>query len=108
MNIEEFLAPISPEKPCGENLEYDADFQIMNQASLGKAEQQFGDTIIPAEPADWNTVEKYATSLLARTKDLRVMLALTHAWTRRRGHSPALSPRRYCGRPPRPYWRKAR
>jgi type VI secretion system protein ImpA len=85
MNIEEFLAPISPEKPCGENLEYDADFQIMNQASLGKAEQQFGDTIIPAEPADWNTVEKYATSLLTRTKDLRVLLALTHAWTRRRG-----------------------
>ena len=85
MNIEEFLAPISPDKPCGENLEYDADFQIMNQASQGKAEQQFGDTIIPAEPADWNTVEKFATSLLTRTKDLRVLLALTHAWTRRRG-----------------------
>lgn len=49
MNIEEFLAPISADKPCGENLEYDADFQAMNQASLGKAEQQFGDTIIPAE-----------------------------------------------------------
>lgn len=79
MNIEEFLAPISPDKPCGENLEYDADFQIMNQASQGKAEQQFGDTIIPAEPADWNTVEKFATSLLTRTKDLRVLLALTHA-----------------------------
>lgn len=51
----------------------------MGQASQGKAEQQFGDTIIPAEPADWNTVEKLATSLLGRTKDLRVMLALTHA-----------------------------
>lgn len=57
----------------------------MGQASQGKAEQQFGDTIIPAEPADWNTVEKLATSLLGRTKDLRVMLALTHAQTRRRG-----------------------
>lgn len=57
MNIDEFLAPISPDNPCGENLEYDADFQAMGQASQGKAEQQFGDTIIPAEPADWNTVE---------------------------------------------------
>ena len=85
MNIDEFLAPISPDNPCGENLEYDADFQAMGQASQGKAEQQFGDTIIPAEPADWNTVERLATSLLGRTKDLRVMLALTHAWTRRRG-----------------------
>ncbi|MCK1968501.1 type VI secretion system protein TssA [Franconibacter sp. IITDAS19] len=85
MSIDDFLAPISSEKPCGENLEYDADYQAMEQASQGKAEQQFGDTIIPAEPADWTTVEKLAVSLLGRTKDLRVMLALTHAWTRRRG-----------------------
>ena len=53
----------------------------------GKAEQQFGDTIIPAEPADWTTVEKLAAGLLSRTKDLRVMLALTQAWTKRRGLS---------------------
>lgn len=85
MTIESLLAPVTPEQPCGENLEYDADFLAMEQASQGKAEQQFGDTIIPAEPADWNRVEKLATGLLARTKDIRVMLALTHAWTRRRG-----------------------
>ncbi|SCB99246.1 type VI secretion system protein TssA [Kosakonia oryziphila] len=85
MTIDSLLAPVTPEQPCGENLEYDADFQAMEQASLGKAEQQFGSTIIPAEPADWNRVEKLATSLLERTKDIRVMLALTHAWTRRRG-----------------------
>ncbi|MGP3591613.1 type VI secretion system protein TssA [Vagococcus sp. WN89Y] len=85
MTIESLLAPVSPEHPCGENLEYDADFLAMEQATQGKAEQQFGDTIIPAEPADWNRVEKLATTLLERTKDIRVMLALTHAWTRRRG-----------------------
>ncbi|ELN2737638.1 type VI secretion system protein TssA [Pluralibacter gergoviae] len=85
MNIDEFLTPVAPEQPCGDNLEYDADFQAMEQASQGKAEQQFGDTIIPAEPADWMQVEKLAVGLLARTKDLRVMVALTHAWTRRRG-----------------------
>ncbi|WP_342325040.1 type VI secretion system protein TssA [Kosakonia sp. BYX6] len=85
MTIESLLAPVAPEQPCGENLEYDADFQAMEQASLGKAEQQFGNTIIPAEPADWTRVEKLATGLLARTKDIRVMMALTHAWTRRRG-----------------------
>ncbi|MGD8206148.1 type VI secretion system protein TssA [Pantoea sp. FN0305] len=85
MNIDALLAPVSSEKPCGENLEYDADYMAMNQASEGKAEQQFGDTIIPAEPADWNKVERLATGLLARTKDLRVMLALTHAWTHMKG-----------------------
>lgn len=85
MTLETLLEPISPTQPCGENLEYDAEFQALEQASQGKAEQQFGDTIIPAEPADWTRVEKLATALLSRTKDLRVMLALTHAWTRRRG-----------------------
>lgn len=85
MTLETLLAPVSPAQPCGENLEYDAEFQALEQASQGKAEQQFGDTIIPAEPADWTRVEKLATALLSRTKDLRVMLALTHAWTRRRG-----------------------
>lgn len=85
MNIDALLAPVSSEQPCGENLEYDADYMAMTQACEGKPEQQFGDTIIPAEPADWNKVEKLATRLLARTKDLRVMLALTHAWTQMKG-----------------------
>ncbi|WP_312204717.1 type VI secretion system protein TssA, partial [Mixta calida] len=85
MNIDALLAPISSEQPCGENLEYDADYMAMMQACEGKPEQQFGDTIIPAEPADWNKVEKLATGLLNRTKDLRVMLALTHAWTQMKG-----------------------
>ncbi|WP_380184654.1 type VI secretion system protein TssA [Kalamiella sp. sgz302252] len=87
MNLDELLAPISNDRPCGENLEYDADYMAMEQASAGKAEQQFGDTIIPAEPADWNKVEKLASGLLTRTKDLRVMLALTQAWTHLRGLS---------------------
>lgn len=87
MNLDELLAPISSDRPCGENLEYDADYMAMEQASAGKAEQQFGDTIIPAEPADWNKVAKLAGSLLTRSKDLRVMLALTQAWTQLRGLS---------------------
>ncbi|QKJ85679.1 type VI secretion system protein ImpA [Paramixta manurensis] len=87
MNIDALLAPVSSERPCGENLEYDADYMAMEQASEGKAEQQFGDTIIPAEPADWTKVERLATSLLTRTKDLRVMLALTRAWTQLKGLS---------------------
>jgi len=85
MNVDALLAPISDENPCGDNLEYHADFLAMEQACQGKAEQQFGDTIIPAEPADWNKVEKLATGLLAQSKDLRVILALTRAWTELKG-----------------------
>ncbi|UWS28768.1 type VI secretion system protein TssA [Erwinia pyrifoliae] len=87
MNLEALLAPVTPDRPCGENLEYDANYMAMDQASAGKAEQQFGDTIIPAEPADWNKVERLALDLLGRSKDLRVMLALTRAWTQLRGLS---------------------
>lgn len=85
MNIDALLAPVSSDNPCGDNLEYHADYQAMEQASTGKAEQQFGETIIPAESADWNKVEKLAIDLLSRSKDLRVMLALTHAWTELKG-----------------------
>ncbi|ERK17763.1 putative protein ImpA [Pantoea sp. AS-PWVM4] len=85
IDLDALLVPISNDDPCGENLEYHADFQAMEQASAGKAEQQFGETIIPAEPADWNRVEKLATELLSRSKDLRVMLALTQAWTHLNG-----------------------
>ncbi len=42
MNINELLQPVTAEQPCGDNLEYDAQFQEMEQAMQGKAEQQFG------------------------------------------------------------------
>jgi type VI secretion system protein ImpA len=85
MTIELLLAPVTSEVICGENLEYDADFMRMAQAAAGKPEQQFGDTIIPAEAPDWSVVERLATGLLHRTKDLRVMFSLTLAWTQLRG-----------------------
>lgn len=85
MAIETLLTPIGADSPCGDNLEYDADFLAMEQACAGKAEQQFGDTIIPAEAPDWVQVERLATALHERTKDLRVMLPLTRAWTQLRG-----------------------
>ncbi|KAA8998158.1 type VI secretion system protein TssA [Affinibrenneria salicis] len=87
MKIEQLLTPVSIEDPCGENLEYDAGFMAMEQAAAGKQEQQFGDTIIPAEAPDWSQVERLAASLLERTKDLRVMLTLTRAWTQLQGLS---------------------
>ncbi|WP_058912966.1 type VI secretion system protein TssA [Entomohabitans teleogrylli] len=85
MLIETLLTPVDPQAPCGENLEYDADFLATEQASTGKTEQQFGSTIIPAQPPDWIQVERLASGLLARSKDLRIMMYLTHAWVHLRG-----------------------
>ncbi|NDJ56378.1 type VI secretion system protein TssA [Enterobacteriaceae bacterium 4M9] len=85
MTTEHLLAPVSAENSCGANLEYDAEFMKLEQLAAGKPEQQFGDTIIPAEAPDWAAVERTAVGLFSRTKDLRVMFYLTLAWTQVRG-----------------------
>ncbi len=78
-DLSNLLQPVSVEQPCGENLEYDADFLAMDGASHGKPEQQYGNTIVPPVPPDWREVVRVGTSLLKRTKDLRVVCLVTHA-----------------------------
>lgn len=79
-DLEALLAPVSPEVPCGADLEYDAAFLELDQAARGKAEQTMGDAVIAAEEPDWRDVGERAQALFVRTKDLRVGVQLTHAW----------------------------
>lgn len=65
--------------PAGPDLEYDADFAEMRRAAQGKAESQFGSTVEAAVPPEWKEVERCALSLLARTRDLRVLSHLAIA-----------------------------
>jgi len=83
--LELLQSPVEGPLPCGEDLEYDPDFMALQQAATGKREQQFGSTIIPAEPPDWARVERIATQLCKRTLDVRVLVPLTLAWTESRG-----------------------
>ena len=46
IDTDTLLAPVDADNPCGDNTEYDADFLAMARAAAGKAEQQFGSTII--------------------------------------------------------------
>ncbi len=80
--LEALLAPVSPETPCGGDLEYDPAYLELDRISQIKPEQQIGSTIIPAEEPDWKVVRKKATELLTRTKDLRVACHLTNALLR--------------------------
>ncbi|MES2048743.1 MAG: type VI secretion system protein TssA [Pseudomonadota bacterium] len=68
----DLLQEISPEEPCGPNLEYDPSFLALEQAILGKPEVQYGDVITPAVPPEWKTVNKLTLELLGRSRDLRV------------------------------------
>lgn len=78
-DLESLLEPLSADEPCGPDLEYDAEFGEMDRAAQSKAEQQYGETIVAAEPPDWKDVRKRAMALLERTKDMRVVALLARA-----------------------------
>ncbi|MBN3837454.1 type VI secretion system protein TssA [Burkholderia sp. Ac-20344] len=83
--IGSLLADVAPDAPCGANLEYDAAFLQLQERATPRAEQQYGDTVIPAEAPDWRAVERLAIALSARTKDLRVIACLARSWTEQHG-----------------------
>ncbi len=85
LSIDALLAPVSSTAPCGDNLEYDPVFHALGEAARGKAEQQFGDTIIAGVEPDWRVMQELSLALLQRTRDLRVAMHLLRAATRLSG-----------------------
>ncbi|WP_341675026.1 type VI secretion system protein TssA [Niveibacterium sp. SC-1] len=83
MDLEVWLAPVSEDSPCGPNLEYDPEFQQLEEAAKEKPDQEFGGDgayqRIEGASADWSAVRKLAESLITRTKDLRVAVYLLQA-----------------------------
>lgn len=77
--------PISSDAPAGENLEYDARFVEMMRLGEGTREQQYGSTIIEAQPPEWRAIENLASQLLAETKDLRLAVMLVESMTHSEG-----------------------
>lgn len=77
--IAALAAPIDGPLPCGENLEYDPQFLALDEALRDKPEVRYGAAVTPAAPPDWKAVHAIALNLMARTRDLRVALALARA-----------------------------
>lgn len=84
-NIDELLNPATSSPPCGPEMTYAPEFLALEQAAQGKLEQQYGDTIIPAEEPDWQAVEKSAAQLLCQSKDMRIAGLLCRSWTNTAG-----------------------
>jgi type VI secretion system protein ImpA len=82
IDVQSLIAPISDDAPSGPDLEYDPEFGELDTAARGKAEQQFGDTVIAAEEPEWRDVAERAEALLGRSKDLRVAVLAARAATR--------------------------
>jgi type VI secretion system protein ImpA len=79
IDVERLSSPLEGGEGCGRDMEYDADFLSLEQASKGKEEQQFGETIVPAEEPDWLRVKQLCLTLLEQTRDIRVAVMLTRA-----------------------------
>ena len=87
LQLTRFSSEISADLPCGENLEYDPDFALLEREIQGTPERQSGDSIIPAEPPDWKKVSDLAYKLLARSHDIQVSVYLTCALVHSDGFS---------------------
>lgn len=79
IDVDKLMEPVTADAPCGEDLEYDDAFTELQLVAQYKPEQRMGDAIIPAEEPVWRDVEKKASALFERTKDLRVAVQLIKA-----------------------------
>ena len=76
VDLDKLLENISEESPCGENLEYDPAYTGLITMAQGTPEREMGDEIIPGEEPNWREVHERCLELMARTKDLRVVMYL--------------------------------
>jgi type VI secretion system protein ImpA len=83
--VEDLLASLGDDAPCGADLEYDPAFLALEEAARGKPEQQFGDTVIAAQEPDWRAVFENASDLARRTRDVRVAVMLARSGARLHG-----------------------
>lgn len=72
MEVPSLLAAVSETSPCGEDLEYDPAFLRLERDSRGQPERSMGDSILPAEPPEWRSIQQQSLDLLQRSKDLRI------------------------------------
>lgn len=77
--FDSFAQAVSDADPCGADLEYDPLYLEMERLVQGKAEAQFGKTLIEAEPPDWKEVRRLCLGLFERTRDLRIAVQLARA-----------------------------
>jgi type VI secretion system protein ImpA len=82
---DDLLEPVSDAAACGDDLEYDPAFIMLQAAVAPSAPVQYGDFVETPASVNWAEAERECEALLARTKDLRVAIILLRAAVRLRG-----------------------
>jgi type VI secretion system protein ImpA len=85
LDLETLLSPVSPQAPCGPNLDEEAAFYALLEAARCLPKERI---VGPSEASDgpnWRELSDTATGFFARTKDLRVAATLAKAQLRLSG-----------------------
>ena len=91
VQLENLLAALSEDDPCGANLEYDNDFLALEEAARARSGEEFANAetgerlVIEGQGADWVEVRRLCNQLFQRTRDLRVACYYTRALVRTEG-----------------------
>lgn len=81
IDIEKLLTEISPDEPCGPDLEYDPEFVSILQDAEGKPAKLTpdGQLVEEGEEPNWREIKDRCIAMFDRTIDLRIALILVDA-----------------------------
>jgi len=79
------LYPVSQENPCGEQLDYDPAFIMLQSRLQPKLGAEYGNFVEAAEPINWTETERDCLSLLQKSRDVRLVIILMRCRLRKVG-----------------------
>jgi len=79
------LHPAVGHAPCGENIEYDADFILLQSRLQPRQDVEYGTFFEAAEPVNWTDTERDCLTLLQKSKDIRLIIILIRCRLRKIG-----------------------
>ncbi len=81
------LKPSTVHPPCGESLEYDSAFLMLQSHLQPRLGAEYGDFVEAIEPINWPEIEREASALLVKSKDVRLVIMLIRCRMRQVGVS---------------------
>lgn len=79
------LQPSAVKPPCGESIEYDATFIMLQGRLQPRLSAEYGDFVEAMEPLNWAEIERDTQTLLLRSKDIRLVMILLRCRLRQVG-----------------------
>jgi type VI secretion system protein ImpA len=79
LDLEAMLAEVSPDAPCGPELEYSPEYVELARLVEGAPDVQYGKMHLAAVEPDWKAVKTRSSELFSQSHDLRLAVWLTRA-----------------------------